>query len=84
MKTVKQLGGPERVTYLLKGPKRPPQLEFQLQVGKSFDVRYVGRVMVRVVPRPRATPVVVVVKGPLDGPNVAFGLAAQHFTKTQS
>ena len=54
--------------------ERFAHLELHLHAGKAFDVGDPGGKVVRVVPRPRLAAVVVVVKVPLDGPDISLGL----------
>ena len=63
---------------LLEGLEGPTQLEVHAHPGEVADVGDPGGVVVPVEPGPGDAPVVVVVQVPLDGPDVALRLLAQH------
>lgn len=54
------------------------ELKVELQVRETLNVRDPRGVVVRIVPRPRSTTVVVIVQIPLQGSHVAMSLFQQN------
>ena len=68
---------------LFKWMERLSQVEGEIEILKSTNVRQVRSVMMGVIPRPGRDPVVIIMEIPLYGPDITFRLAAQNIPAIQ-